>query len=216
MSVRFNGSPWVRRGWGPTQRSRVSRDGAYPWSALQVLALSQNENTGVWSLRPLPTGTDVLYNVFWFTSDVPAVLLASANGLTIGGTCLQQISPALFGTDCVNTLDAAVGSQFAMTHAAAGVTLGFPAQFDVPDSFQATPNGPVGFQAIANGGVVQGPPFALATGAQPGWTPAVIDIEDYTAAIKANNNLITAAPWGTIQVVGLFRETFTPPVPPGP
>jgi hypothetical protein len=208
-----NAIAWARRGWGPTARRRISAQSAYPWSVVQPAPVAFID--GAWTGGTiLPTGTSVVYSIFWFLSDVPCSQLLSAHGLSTPGTSLAEMSAAIFGPDCTNTQTAPVGTQFVMQHAAAGAVLGYPARFNVPNYFQRTPNDFVSLQAIANSGVIQGPPAAPATDVDPGWVPVLVPIDAYTEAIKTNNNLINVSGGSlTFQVVGLYRVTFTPPGP---
>jgi hypothetical protein len=211
-----NAIAWSRRGWTTLTRRRISAQSAYSWSVVQPTAVGFVE--GTWTEgNPMPEGTDVQYNVFWFLADVPCSLALLVNGLQVPGISLSEISALLFGVDCTNAQSAPVGTQFTMQHAAAGAVLGYPSTFIVPDFFQrdgvGESNSNVWTQAIANSGVIQGPPFGLSTDANAGWAPVLVPVSAYTEAIKNNNNLIDT-PFGTYQVVGLYRLTFTPPVPP--
>jgi hypothetical protein len=215
-SIINNAKAWSRRGWTRLTRRRISAESAYPWTVVAPLTFVFKE--GGWAGAPMPDGTEISYNVFWFLADVPASLNLTVNGLTVPGFNLSGISAVLFGAQCTNVEVAETGTQFLMQHSVAGAVLGYPSRYVVPNFFSrlgpGENNSIVLLQAIANGGVLQGPPYGLPGDNVRGWIPIVIPVSAYTAAIKADNNLIVDGPL-TYQVVGLYLLASTP-IPPGP
>jgi hypothetical protein len=206
----------------PNVSNLPNQFGLYPWSSFRA-RLGQFDGDGV--IRPSGFD-DVISSIgLLFLSDAPAVIRA---GYDAGGPFYYSDGVATLSCDLVTqpggattvVLDAFGQPAVGYAGAAKDVyCIGFPVfwyfdavvESDYALFVEATANGPV-ISSPLSGNEARHKRFPV-TETGTGLTPIILKSDDYTAAIKANNNVIVCADFHGLYssvsyvVVGLwFRE----------